>query len=178
MKQLSAFSVAFFLLLLSLTVYGQSGEKSNVKLDSTALQAAPDTAKVTWSKVYTDTKDALKGIGEALKIGSEHVYSILIKQQMVVSISYLIIIAVLAFLCTFLWKLFLRDRARMSKEGDSWYRDCVEDHGVTVVYLILSVISTVAVAIVVGTNFERIITGFVNPEYGAIHTILDKLSEK
>jgi hypothetical protein len=133
---------------------------------------------VTWSNVYDDTKSALNSLGSALKVGSEHVYQTLVKQQPVDSIIECIEVLIL-FITTFIfWTLFLKDRKRFSKKGDQWYGDSLDDHEVTCAYLVISIGLLITTLIVIGCNISSIITGFVNPEYGAIKDIMNIIHPK
>lgn len=120
-----------------------------------------DSTQVTMSQVYNDFKSALEGAADALKVGAEHVYEVMITQQVINSISWLIADVVLITICTILWKIFHRSAMEMKANEDDEYMFCYAIPGsisIIVLILILSSMSTV-------------LTGLLNPEYGAIMDI-------
>lgn len=128
-------------------------------------QSIPDSAKVTFSKVYTDVKAGLQGLGSALKVGAEHVYGVLVKQQIVYSITYLLLYAVILLVFKFTYKL--TRTTRFKEQMEESYPD--GDYH-------LIIIANVAVLVILVTlvccTVENVVTGFVNPEYGAIKEII------
>jgi hypothetical protein len=130
--------------------------------------AQTDSSKVTFDRVYSDVKSAVSGIGSALKVGAEHVYEVLVKQQFVQSITGLFtLIFIWAILSLLVWKL--------PKNRDFYFDELDLPHIYTfllgiglIVGSIFSVVYTVGIIPV-------IITGFINPEYGAIREILETI---
>lgn len=120
-----------------------------------------DSTTVTFSHVYNDFKDALNGVADALKVGAEHVYQVLVMQQVVNSITWLLIIAVLLIAGGITLKFGIKDMWNKDKE--------VKDHKIPL--LVIGSIVLIASVIVLSVNMSTIITGFVNPEYGAIMEI-------
>lgn len=120
-----------------------------------------DSTEVTFTQVYQDVKGALSAIGDALKTGAEHVYEVLVRQQLVESITLLVIYAILTLIAGLSWKYSLRYFERARKEGG-------EDYGLILIIPSLTTIVLVGVLIETGSSC---ITGFVNPEYGAIQEI-------
>ena len=134
----------------------------------TALHQA-DTSKLS-HKIYADVKSALTGLASGLKVGAEHVYAVLVKQSIVDAITYLLI-GVIGFLIVLSW-------FRSYKSSEKWVAgedgDFVDD-GPTmlgVVRIIQGVIGIVMFLIMM-FNISTVVMGFVNPEFGAIQTILD-----
>lgn len=125
----------------------------------------PDSAKVTFSHVYNDMKEGILGIAAALKVGTENVYKILIRQQIVKSCSKIIL-----FIIGFIMLYFPLNRYINKKEI---LRD--KDGEPT----LLGVVRTMQFATGGFLFFygiissDDIITGFINPEYGAIMEIMD-----
>lgn len=138
---------------------------------STTMNIAPtaDTSQVTVREVYTDVKNVLSGIGSALKVGSEHVYSILIKQQFVKGVTYSFSLLAAIVSITLLIK-FVKF-AKKSKDWD-W-----RDDNTWFVAILLAIVSLFSVFFFVA-SLETIITAFVNPEYGALQDILTLLHKK
>lgn len=125
----------------------------------TAIKKVVDTSKVTFSTVYSDVKEGLKGLGSALKVGSEHVYSVLVKQQLIYALSWLLVF--LAGLIGFIYAITLISKA-----------DFDEGEWKAVVGPILGVI-TLIISIVSVCHGDVILGGLINPEYGALHDIMD-----
>jgi len=159
-------SIGLIMTVLSVAV-SQTVDSAKLKIDSTVkLQtvALPDSAKLTAYMVYSDIKSKIEGLGAGLKIGAEHIYSVFVRQQLVNSIVY----------CSFAIVSFLTLSSffRGAKRKDEPWSD--ESGGPTsvgifrVIQMIIGIIMFILVLI-----FSRdIITGFVNPEYGAIKEII------
>lgn len=121
-----------------------------------------DSTKVTFNEVYHDLKGALEAAGDALKVGSEHVYVVLIKQQMVNSIVSLVIITALLIACF----ISFRVASNLNERDDL-------DDDVPVTFFIVSIVSGGFALIAILFQTNHIITGFINPEYGALMDIKD-----
>ncbi len=101
--------------------------------------------------------DALKGLAAALEVPAKHVYAILVKQQMVYAIGYLILIIAGIFIVG-------------SCIGLASYADSNNYEFLCVSSFIFGVVG--AIMLIVGMCLiPEILTGFVNPEYGAIKDI-------
>lgn len=121
-----------------------------------------DTSRLS-KQVYADFKQALAGIASALKVGVEHVYIVLVKQQIVKAIQWTILgILPIIFLLVF------------GKSVHRWtVKNWDESDGFTAIpWLIFFGLCTYG--LIVGINhLDTIVTGFVNPEYGAMTDIMD-----
>lgn len=165
------------LILLSIIVIASITSKANVVkevMDSTskivkgAVQSAKETAKeidtssVT-KQIYSDVKQAVGAIASGLKVGAEHVYIILVKQQIVYSVNWLLFI-VLGMIFIFNW-------LKKYKSDEKWWTSYDPTFlGIMRVFqLIIG-----AVMLIFGIfHIDIIVTGFINPEYGAIKEIMD-----
>lgn len=121
-----------------------------------------DSTQITFTQVYNDFKGALSGAADALKTGSEHVYEILVRQQFVNSVSMCILYFLLVGLSAWLW-FFIPKKVKEFNDESSY-----SDYGP--LYIIPSVVSLVSMLIITATITD-VVTGFVNPEYGAIQEI-------
>lgn len=113
-----------------------------------------DTAKLTLNKVYSDVKSGIQGLAQSLKVPATHVYTIMVKQQRVSAITWVIVDSFLFLVCLFfiiIWAISKDDR-------DEWWGVPVFFTLVFLIFLFLTV--------------TEIIGGFVNPEYGAIKEII------
>lgn len=123
-----------------------------------------DSTKVTWSQVYQDFKGALSGAADALKTGSEHVYEILVRQQYVQSISLLMVILLGVTASYFAFKFVNRQSIK----------DGLEDVEPGAVFAVLGVVGLIGGTLVfAAVHATKIVTGFVNPEYGAIQDLME-----
>jgi hypothetical protein len=118
-----------------------------------------DTLKTT---IYKDVKSAITQLADALKVGAEHVYGILVKQQVVNSITNLIVYIVLISVTIALYIL-----ARKIK-NESEYSD---DDSVIMINIVATLL-VISDLIYLGVTIQATVTGFVNPEYGAIQEIM------
>lgn len=124
-----------------------------------------DTAKLTFARVYGDVKAGIVGLASALKVGAEHVYKVIVKQQVVNAITYVVIILVLLILCLRFWSMH---KTAVVKHGEYW-----EDYASAVVPLIGSIITGLIAIIMFIRTSNDIVMGLVNPEYGAMKDILE-----
>jgi hypothetical protein len=164
------FLVLFFLFTITVVAFAQD----------TPVQP-PDNQEVTASTVYTDAKDAVSTIHEdgkavvgtlyqdvkgalqqlagPLKVGAEHVYTILVKQQVVRATTWLCVDVLLLLLTsTFVYFSFKEIKKNPSSD-DSWFA--------------LPLLLFTGAFITTLFTINIIVSGFVNPEYGAIQDILD-----
>lgn len=163
--------VLFFMMILaSSLIFSQSKLDSALgklpdEVKSVTNSLTSDTAKLTFARVYGDVKAGIVGLASALKVGAEHVYKVIVKQQVVNAITYLITVLVLFILCLRFWSIH---KAAVTKHGEYW-----DDHTSAVGPLIGSIITGGLAAILFIVNINSIVMGFVNPEYGAIKDILE-----
>lgn len=124
----------------------------------------PDSSKLTFLKVYNDVKSGISGLASGLKTTAEHVYVVLVKQQIVLSISYLILI-IISLIFIFNW-------FRAYKKDEEVWHDGNSPTGLgflrTFQIMVFSVFLFISM-----THIDNIVTGFINPEYGAIKEILE-----
>lgn len=123
----------------------------------------PDTSAITFGKVYNDVKGALSGLANGLKVGAEHVYIVLVRQQVIQAYIYIsigIIGIILWVINIFMIRWFVKEKLD------------ADDYGALVaIMFVLGILGTIL--FLVGLfNIDVIFTGFANPEYGAIHEIL------
>lgn len=118
--------------------------------------------------IYKDAKHAISQLAEALEVGAEHVYGVLVKQQVVYSIIYLSLGMLGILLLTLAYK-----QMRMIK-GDG--RGAMINESIPhLIYSIISGVVGFVLSVIALFNIGNIITGFVNPEYGAIKEIVNMI---
>lgn len=123
-----------------------------------------DTSRLS-KQVYSDVKQALVGLGQALKVGAEHVYKVLVMQQVVKAIEWTILGLVPFLLLLVFGKASLRWANK--DEGTA------DDQGVRVLITCIFWIACLIGMIIFVFHVNTIVTGFVNPEYGAMLDIMD-----
>lgn len=128
----------------------------------------PDTTKVTFTQVYNDVKEGITGLATALKEPAEHIYKLMVKQQFINSITYcmfpLLSIVFIIVSVSFLKKSKWGEDDFGVKEEERFNR-----------YASLSMITVALSIVLLIISFaltDDIITGFMNPEYGAIKEIM------
>ena len=122
-----------------------------------------DSTVVTASKVYNDFKDAINGIADSLKVGAEHVYQILVMQQIVNSVTWLVIF------CFSVIMIFNFVSAANNK-NETWVNEDGDPKPLGVFRLVQMIVFMGSVVICI-FHADVIVTGFINPEYGAIMEI-------
>jgi hypothetical protein len=117
-----------------------------------------------FKRIYSDAKAGILGLASALKVGAEHVYMVIVKQQVVNAIVWIAVAAVLVFI-----PLFYEKRLRKwAAEGAS-----DSDGGIWFLYVVGAILPMFIGFLILIFNMNTIIMGFVNPEYGAIKDIID-----
>lgn len=134
-----------------------------------------DTKSLTGT-VYNDFKDAAKNItpkiesaiqeiAKGLKVGTVYVWNILVKQQRVWSWCYLIGM-IISLIVWYKFYSFIKEGKTDLNEYDQW-----KSHNV-----IMSVILFFTASILSFISFQHVVpmmTGFLNPEFGAIQTVIE-----
>lgn len=167
----------FLTLFITTAVYSQTvnidSNSVNVDINTenvTDIQI-PDSVTTVFNKVYEDMKQGIKGLAESLKVGTEYVWNILVKQQLVKSLCYLAISLFLS-LITIIFYRRIRFNNKAFKESGVKSRD-ENSYGVaSAIYSVLFVLVIAANIYNINSNVGTILTGFINPEYGAIQDIL------
>ena len=116
----------------------------------------------TFKLFYTDIRSGISALSQGLKVGAEHVYVVLVRQQVVKAITVSIFGLVGIFLL-FFW-------LRALKSDEVWQKG-----DVTVLGIVRSIqifFGTIFLLVLV-IGIKDVITGFFNPEYGAIMDIIE-----
>ena len=109
--------------------------------------------------IYPDVRKAVVAIGKAIGIAAEHVYSVLVKKYFVLGIKQAVIclIGFIAFIIGLvMWK-------KATPQGQP------------ITYRIIAPIFLIVVGLVTicNVNYDEMLMGIINPEYGAINYILE-----
>lgn len=117
---------------------------------------------VTMTQVYNDFKGALQGAADALKVGAEHIYEVLVYQQLINSITLIIMYVAITIASYYTWRIVLKFVDKESKQdryGEWGY-----------MYIIPVLVTLISIIIFLG-SIQNCITGFLNPEYNALMEI-------
>jgi hypothetical protein len=134
--------------------------------------------------MYNDVKSGIAGLANGLKVGAEHVYIVLVKQQIVKAVSNLILVIILF---TLGYILYVQSRKTYNSHlvqcgykpdgtGKNSYNIDLDESakGPTSVALGFgSAFAIIAATIFFCSTYNEIIGGFINPEYGAMKDIIE-----
>jgi hypothetical protein len=140
-----------------------------VSIKDSAIQSVKemDTSS-TFKAMYSDFKQGIVALASSLKVGAEHVYMVLVRQQVVYAITYLILI-IIAFILILNWiKKYKSDEEMWTRDDD------ITGLGILRLIQILVAVFMMGIGIF---HIENIMTGFINPEYGAIQDITDMVKD-
>ena len=135
--------------------------------DSAVAKVNEIDTSSTFKTMYSDFKQGIVALASSLKVGAEHVYGVLVRQQIVYGIVYLII-----FL---MGVLLINNWIRKYKSDEEW-SDGDEPTGLGVIR-IFQVIVAFALLLIGIVNIDVIMTGFINPEYGAIKDVIEMVKD-
>lgn len=109
--------------------------------------------------LYPEVKQAIVAIGKAIGIAAEHVYTVLIKKYVVIGIKWL-----LMFVCGIILLIIgSKTLYKLTKEGKP----------INYVIIAPSLLFLVGLFIVFKINYDEMLMGLINPEYGAMNYILE-----
>jgi len=177
MKKLLSILMVFGLLYTSQAkAFNVSETLDSVKSIATSIKDSAiqsvkevDTSS-TFKLMYSDFKQGIVALASSLKVGAEHVYEVLVRQQIVYAIVYLVLFAI-GFILILNWIKKYKD------SGENWVssnRD--EPTGLGVLRTIQMIVALIMVGIGV-FSIESIMTGFINPEYGAIQDVIEMVKD-
>lgn len=145
------------------TVYGDSKD---------ATKTVYSDSKELVKELYADGKslglkleDGLKSLAQGLKTTSIKAWEILVLQQRVWSLCYLSVTILSLIISYRFTKQFGKMQTDVTETGD------VKESNITMT-IILGLVS-VSLLIASMLHFEKMVTGFVNPEFGAIRTLFE-----
>ncbi len=168
--------LSMFLLSLGMNAQLTGSVDKVVSKSSEGVTTVYNDGKEAVKTAYTDSKgivkyvtpkveSALKELGKSLKTGSSEVWKILVRQQRVYAWSYLAILV----LAIFSWSHSYYRFSRMKKDRCEYNKLKDSNVAITIFCFILSLSLSATVAM----TFQSMLTGFLNPEYGAMKTIVE-----
>lgn len=118
----------------------------------------------TVNAVFAGIEKTVANLADQLKVPAEKLWTILVRQQTIKSISSIALFATILFVC-FSALFWAYKRADKYKYG-------VYDDTETAVPAIFSLTVLFSMAIILIKKFNEVLTGLINPEYGALKEIL------
>lgn len=112
-----------------------------------------------------DLKAAFKTLADSFNTTVERLWDILVKQQYVWSIAH----AILLIVTITAWY----NVAKMIKKTSSDLTETKEMKAINIIYTILLLVVALYGTTHSVDNLDRMLTGFVNPEFGAVRTIVE-----
>lgn len=141
--------------------------KKSKELADTSIVKAKEAVKFAdtssnFKNIYSDVKAGLIGIDTGLKVGVEHVYKVLVMQQVVKAVQWIILGLLPTILLIVFGKSVWRWGDRIAEETDGFSAFVA---GVFYVMCFTGLLLFVF-------HIDVIATGIINPEYGAIEDIV------
>lgn len=139
----------------------------------TGVKGVYNDGKDAIGTIYSDVKSlgpkvesAINELAKGLKVGAESVWKILVKQQKVWSWCYLIgmIITIVSWIN--FWYRFKIYYHRYRFEDTSW-------SGAAILITIVTFVISCGLSVMSITHLEPMMTGFINPEWGAMMNIVE-----
>lgn len=138
-------------------------------IKDSAIQSVKEVdTSSTFKAMYSDFKQGIVALASSLKVGAEHVYMVLVRQQVVYAIVYLAL-CIISFLLILNWLKKYKDDKEEWTNGD-------EPTGLGIVRFIQIIAALVMFGFGI-FHMESIMTGFINPEYGAIKDITEMVKD-
>lgn len=111
------------------------------------------------SSIMPSVKDAVVSIGKSIGVAAEHVYNVLVKKYVVIGIKELMI---------FVGGLILLIVGLII-----WLKKTSKDGPITYSLIAPAAMFLIGVIMMLNVNYDNMLMGLINPEYGAIDYILE-----
>lgn len=111
------------------------------------------------STIMPSVKDAVVSIGKSIGVAAEHVYNVLVKKYVVMGIKELMIFVGGLILLVMGLVICLR---KTSKNGP-----------ITYALIVPVIMFLIGLSMMIKVNYDNMLMGLINPEYGAIDYILE-----
>ena len=149
----------FLLMCVTLVTASFAQKVDSVSTDTSQYVTNSDTEKLV-DKYSAKIEATIVSLAQTLKTPAEHVYKILVKQQVVYAIEATVVQILLLIVLIILWYLYYQEAKKNQFDSykiSGWLTTCCV---FSCIFVILSVICV-----------SYMVSGFVNPEYGAIKDI-------
>jgi hypothetical protein len=162
-----------FVALMTMTLSFAQEKQVDKIIDNSkdGVSTVYNDGKEAVSTVYKDVKsmspkveEAVKSLAEQFKTTTNALWNILVKQQLVWSYCFLFLTLLSLYSVYKFFNQYSKTVSDVDDDGDIKQSNFA-------LSLILGAIA-LSSSIVSGVHFEQMITGFVNPEFGALQTIM------
>ena len=116
-------------------------------------------AKAGASSIYPDVKSAIVSIGKAIGVAAEHVYGVLVKKYFVIGVKEACILVggiIIFFIGLWNWRKYTKNM-----------------QAITYAVIVPVVLMIIGICTVFNVDYDAMLMGIINPEYGAINYILE-----
>jgi hypothetical protein len=165
---ISIFNISYQAKATSIDSLVTGAKQTAVAIKDSAIQSVKeiDTSS-TFKAMYSDFKYGITALAASLKVGAEHVYEVLVKQQIVYSIIWTIVL-IIGIVFISIWLYRYKDDKEEWTDGDATALG---------VFRTMQVFLGILLFIIGIMNIDTIITGFINPEYGALKDVIDMVQK-
>lgn len=120
-------------------------------------------AKEGFSNLYPDIKSAVMSIGHAIGVAAEHVYTVLVKKYFVLGVKQagICLIGLIAFIWGILW----------------WNKVTPKGQPISYRVILPFILFLGGIITMCNVDYDEMLMGLINPEYGAINYILEYTKE-
>ncbi len=125
----------------------------------TAIGTVYNDVKTGAPSIYPDVKSAVISIGKAIGVAAEHVYGVLVKKYFVLGVKEACIF-VIGFI-TFIFGIFY------------WRKYTKNAQPITYGIVLPIILLIVGLGTIFSVDYDAMLMGIINPEYGAINYILE-----
>jgi hypothetical protein len=164
----SIFNISYQAKATSIDSLVTGAKQTAVAIKDSAIQSVKeiDTSS-TFKAMYSDFKYGITALAASLKVGAEHVYEVLVKQQIVYSIIWTIVL-IIGIVFISIWLYRYKDDKEEWTDGDPTALG---------VFRTMQVFLGILLFMIGIMNIDTIITGFINPEYGALKDVIDMVQK-
>ena len=178
MKKISLFIVTTLILACSTNFAYAGGKEKTSPTAGQIISSAMDTihsdvkgavstvyndGKELLGDIYPDVRSAIIQIGKAIGVAAEHVYTVLIKKYVVEGIKYLIIL-VGGLILLIIGGVSISKHIKAGKK-------------LTYVLIMPALCLVIGLIMIMRVDYDAMLMGLVNPEWGAINYILEYSKE-
>lgn len=162
-----------FILLLIIPAFVINAQDVEPKEEVTTVQVI--------DHIYDKTSEAITELAQALAVPAEHVYNVLVRQQILQSISAILIFTLVSLICYITMQVALKDWKKANiqwaidnERPDKTSNYDFDDDWWAYAFWTAVAIWIIGIAVFLGC-IGTITTGIFNPEYGAIKDIMSIL---
>ena len=125
----------------------------------TVVGTVYDDLKEGAVNIYPDVKSAVVSIGKAIGVAAEHVYGVLVKKYLVLGVkqAFIFLIGLMALIIGII----------------GWRKYTKNNQPITYRIILPTALSIIGTIVLFNVNYDEMLMGLINPEYGAINYILE-----